>query len=401
MADECIASEGPLSITQRMRALMPITRRWVYFDHAAVAPLPEPTRQAIQQWVDEATESGDVVWQQWSARLEEVRGAAARLIHAQPSEIALVPNTTTGISLVAEGFPWKEGDNVVTLENEFPSNQYPWMNLVSRGVEVRRVPVEGGVVDLERVAEACDARTRMVTLSWVGYATGWRIDVREAAEMCHRRGCLLFLDAIQGLGLFPLDVTAEGVDFLAADGHKWLLGPEGAGILYIRREHLDMLRPLFVGWNSVVQRSDYSRVELRLRPEAARYEGGSHNMVGFLGLGASLEMLLSLGVSPTQSPLAEHVLAITDRACQQLEALGAVLHAPRIGRHRSGIVTFQLPGYESSFIRQRLQAAGIVARCRAGGVRISPHGYATEDEVARMIEVLRSLVTKSSDEPCR
>jgi selenocysteine lyase/cysteine desulfurase len=391
MADECIASQGHLSITQRLRSQMPIVRRWVYFDHAAVAPLPEPTRHAIRKWVDEATESGDVVWQRWSSRLEEVRQAAAQLIHAQPSEVALVANTTTGISLVAEGFPWKEGDNVVTLENEFPSNQYPWMNLASRGVEVRRVPVEGGVVDLDRVADACDGRTRIVSLSWVGYATGWRIDVREAAEMCHRRGCLLFLDAIQGLGLFPLDVTAEGVDFLAADGHKWLLGPEGAGILYIRREHLERLRPLMVGWNSVVQRSDYGRVELRLRPEAARYEGGSHSMVGFLGLGASLDLLLSLGVSPTQSPLAEHVLAITDAACEQLQSLGAVLHAPRTGPHRSGIVTFQLPGHDSALVRQRLEAAGIVARCRAGGVRISPHGYATEDEVARMIEVLRSL----------
>jgi selenocysteine lyase/cysteine desulfurase len=381
-------------MTQRLRDQMPITRRFVYFDHAAVAPLPETTRQAIRQWVDEATELGDLAWQRWSARLEEVRQAAARLIHAQPSEIALVPNTTTGISLVAEGFPWREGDNVVTLENEFPSNQYPWMNLASRGVELRRVRVEGGIVDLQRVADACDARTRIVSLSWVGYASGWRIDVREAAEVCHRRGCLLFLDAIQGLGVFPLDVTAEGVDFLAADGHKWLLGPEGAGVLYIRQEHLERLRPLMVGWNSVVQRSDYSRVEWRLRAEAARYEGGSHNMVGFLGLGASLDLLLALGVSPTGSPLAEHVLAITDAACQRLQALGAVLHAPRIGPHRSGIVTFRFPGHESTFIRQRLEEAGIVARCRSGGVRISPHGYATMDEVDRMIDVLRTLVRK-------
>lgn len=391
MGGECNGSEGQLSITQRLREQMPITRRWVYFDHAAVAPLPEPTRQEIRKWLNEATEMGGLSWQRWSARLEEVRKAAAELIGAEPAEIALVPNTTSGISLIAEGFPWREGDNVVTLENEFPSNQYPWMNLSSRGVELRRVPVEGGVVDLDRVADACDARTRIVSLSWVGYATGWRIDVREAAQMCHDRGCLLFLDAIQGLGLFPLDVTAAGVDFLAADGHKWLLGPEGAGILYIRRPHLERLRPLMVGWNSVVQRSDYSRIELRLRPEAARYEGGSLNMVGFLGLGASLDLLRGLGVSPRASPLAEHVLAVTDAACQGLQAQGAELHAPRVGPHRSGIVTFRLPGHASAAVRQRLEAAGIVARCRAGGVRISPHGYATFEEVDRMIEVLQSL----------
>src|SRR5438067_4061368 len=148
---------------------MPIAQHVAYFDHAAVAPLPAPTRKAILPWLDQATEQGDVVWSQWSQRLEEVRQTAAALINAQASEVALVPNTTSGISLVAEGFPWQTGDNVVTLANEFPSNQYPWMNLAPRGVEVRRVPVEGGVPDLDRIVDACDEQTRILTMSWVGY----------------------------------------------------------------------------------------------------------------------------------------------------------------------------------------------------------------------------------------
>src|SRR6185295_8526661 len=186
----------------------------------------------------------------------------------------------------------------------------------------------------------CDKRTRILSASWIGYATGWRIDVAEVAALCRRVGCLFFLDAIQGLGVFPLDVRASGVDFLAADGHKWLLGPEGAGLLFVRQEHLALLRPLMVGWNSVAQGSDYTRIELNLKSEAARYEGGSQNMVGFIGLGASLDLLTSLGVGPQKSPVAEHVLAITDYACQRLLELGAKLHAPRLGPHRSGIVTF-------------------------------------------------------------
>jgi len=354
----------------RFRAAMPIAQHVAYFDHAAVAPLPVATRKAILQWADQATEKGDVVWSQWAQRLEEVRQTAARLINAQPSEIALVPNTTSGISLVAEGFPWQPGDNLVTLANEFPSNQYPWMNLVARGVEVRRVPVEGGVVDLDRLAAACDARSRILSVSWVGYATGWRINLREVAEVCRRAGCLFFLDAIQGLGVFPLDVRTDGVDFLAADGHKWLLGPEGAGLLYVRQKHLALLRPLMVGWNSVVQGSDYTRIDLNLRNEAARYEGGSQNMVGFIGLGASLDLLTSLGVGPQSSPVADHVLAITDYACQRLLELGATLLAPREGDHRSGIVTFNLPGQDANTIRQRLEDQKIIVRCRAGGVRI-------------------------------
>jgi cysteine desulfurase/selenocysteine lyase len=389
--DESTDKSAIAQAAARFRAAMPIAEHVAYFDHAAVAPLPAPTRKAIQHWLDQATEEGDVVWSQWAQRLEEVRQTAARLIGAQASEIALVPNTTSGISLVAEGFAWQSGDNVVTLANEFPSNQYPWMNLASRGVEVRRVAVEGGAVDLNRLAGACDSRTRILSVSWVGYATGWRIKLRDVADICHRTGCLFFLDAIQGLGVFPIDVRADGVDFLAADGHKWLLGPEGAGLLFVRHEHLALLRPLMVGWNSVVQGSDYTRIELNLRNEAARYEGGSQNMVGFIGLGASLDLLTSLGIGPRSSPVAEQVLAITDYACQRLLELGATLHAPRERDHRSGIVTFNLPGHDANTIRKRLEAKKIIVRCRAGGVRISPHGYATLEEVDRLIDELRAM----------
>jgi cysteine desulfurase / selenocysteine lyase len=370
---------------------MPIASRLAYFDHAAVAPLPAIAREAVRRWLDQACEQGDTVWATWARRMEEVRATAARLIHAQPAELALVPNTTSGISLVAEGFPWLPGDNVVTLANEFPSNQYPWMNLAARGVETRRVPVEKGIVDLDRLEAACDGRTRIVSVSWVGYATGWRIDVREVAALCRRRGCLFFLDAIQGLGVFPLDVADSGVDFLAADGHKWLLGPEGAGLLYVRREHLDLLRPIGVGWNSVAQGTDYTLIDLNLRPDAARYEGGSQNMIGFTGLGASLDLLASLGVGPQSSPVADPVLEITDYACQRLQELGATLLAPRLAAHRSGIVTFQLPGRDANDIRRRLEAAGVIVRCRAGGVRISPHGYNTTAEIDLMLDELRRL----------
>jgi selenocysteine lyase/cysteine desulfurase len=274
---------------------MPVTARWVYLDHAAVAPIPAPAQQAIAHWADEAAHDGATRWPEWDRRVHEVRGLAARLIATDEDEIALVHNTTAGISLVAEGFPWQSGDNVVTLANEFPSNLYPWMNLASRGVETRRVAVDRGRVDVDRIAEACDERTRIVAASWVGFASGWRNDVAQLARVAHDNGALLFLDAIQGLGVFPLDVRATNVDFLAADGHKWLLGPEGAGILFIRREHLDRLRPLGVGWHSVGHDHDFDRIEPDWKPSAARYEGGSENTPGFIGLRASLQLLLAYG----------------------------------------------------------------------------------------------------------
>jgi selenocysteine lyase/cysteine desulfurase len=205
---------------------------------------------------------------------------------------------------------------------------------------------------------------------------------------------LFFLDAIQGLGVFPLDVRETGVDFFAADGHKWLLGPEGAGVFYCRREHLDLLRPIGVGWNSVQQGGDYNRIELNLRDTARRYEGGTQNMVGFLGLGASLNLLQELGVGPSASPVADRVLEITDAACSRLQECGAKLLGPRVAGNTSGIVTFSLPGHEASHVRNRLQEAGIVARCRGGGVRISPHGYATHDDIGRLIDVLTQLTAK-------
>jgi cysteine desulfurase / selenocysteine lyase len=389
--DECNGKTALGDVASRFRAQMPIASQVAYFDHAAVAPLPAVARKAIENWLAEATEEGDIAWQRWARRIEEVRATAARLINAEAAEIALVPNTTYGINLVAEGFPWRAGDNLVTLANEFPSNQYPWMNQASRGVEIRRVEVEGGIVDLDRLAAACDERTRIVSVSWVGYATGWRIDVPAVAEICRRHGALFFLDAIQGLGVFPLDVRTAGVDFLAADGHKWLLGPEGAGIFFARREHLPLLRPLMVGWNSVRQGSDYAKIELNIRDEAARYEGGSQNMIGFTGLGASLGLLTDLGVGPTSSPVADEVLAITGYAVQRLQEIGATLLAPRTDQHRSGIVTFNLPGHDANNVRRMLEEARIIVRCRAGGVRISPHGYATRDEVDQMIAELLKI----------
>ncbi len=369
---------------EAFRRQMPVSEKWAYFDHAAVAPLPSVARDVLCDWAAEAAAEGDTVWPVWSRRVEGCRALAARLLGADAAEIALVHNTTAGINLVAEGFPWQAGDNVVTLDNEFPSNQYPWLNLASRGVETRRIATDDGRVDLDRVVAACDQRTRIVSLSWVGYASGWRCDLAEAADAVHRRGALLFVDAIQGLGVFPLNVAEIPIDFLAADGHKWLLGPEGAGIFYLRREHLDRLRPLGVGWHSVAQGSDFSRIETNWKPTAARYEGGSQNIAGFLALSASLEMLMSLGTAA----IAERILAMTDLACRRLTEIGAVVTTHREGKHRSGIVSFELPGQDPQALRQRCLDRQVALGCRAGRLRISPHAYVNEADIERLVAAL-------------
>jgi len=367
-----------------IRRQMPVTQQWAYFDHAAVAPLSLPAQRALQEWAADVAQHGDVHWGHWRKTIEGVREAAARLLNAETAEIALIRNTTEGISLVAEGFPWSPGDNVVVPAEEFPSNRFPWQNLHSRGVEVRTVPTRDERLELSQLEAACDSRTRIVAISWVGYATGWRNDLHALSEMAHAHGALLFVDGIQGLGVLPLDVKQTPIDFLAADGHKWLLGPEGAGILFVRQEQLDRLRPLGVGWNSVQHARDFSRTEMRLKSSAARYEGGSYGMGLLLALGASLEMLFSSGVNS----LTDRILGITDKLCAGLAATGADIVSCRDDHRRSGIVSCIVPGADAKTHQQRCRDAGIVVSCRNGRLRLSPHCYTTHEDLERLLDVL-------------
>ena len=230
----------------------PVARRWAYLDHAAVAPLPRRSGDALRAWTLEQEENGVVSWPAWAENVEVVRDRVARLLNADRDEIAFVSSTTQGIGLIAEGFPWRDGDSVVIPAEEYPSNIYPWMNLAARGVSVRLVPSRDGRIWPEDLIEAMDPSTRVLAISHVEFASGFRNDLDRLVELCRSRGVALCVDAIQGLGPLTIDVRRTPIDFLAADGHKWLLGPEGAGLLYVRRDWIDRLRPIGVGWHSVV-----------------------------------------------------------------------------------------------------------------------------------------------------
>ncbi|MCE9605964.1 MAG: aminotransferase class V-fold PLP-dependent enzyme [Planctomycetia bacterium] len=389
---------------EAFRRQMRVGKRWAYFDHAAVAPLSGPALDALEAWARDAAENGDVHWPLWAKRLENVRRQSAKLLHADVDEVALIRNTTEGVNLVAEGFPWKAGDNIVTLGDEFPTNRIPWQNLAARGVETRLVspagPSEEIDADLDRLLAACDSRTRIVSVSWVGYASGRRFDVGKLAEAVHSRGALLFLDAIQGLGVFPLDVHATEVDFLAADGHKWLLGPEGAGLFYVRRDLLNVLRPIGIGWNSIVDGHDFAHVEWQLKPTAARYEGGTMNTGGFIALGASLALLAAYDTPTGSIPastaggainaIGRRVLELTESACRRLREVRAVVLSDRRPSAASGIVSFELPGKNPIGVRRHLLDHGVVVSCRAGKLRISPHAYNNDEDLERLIAALRS-----------
>lgn len=376
-----------VGVPAKLRAAMPVARRWAYFDHAAVGPLTQAATDAMTRYLTQASESGDVTWPEWSAGVERTRAAAAQMIGARPAEIALVHSTSEGISLVAEGLDWSPGDNVVLPAGEFPANVYPWLHLQSRGVEVRQVPMPTPALDYQRLADACDARTRLITCSWVGYSTGYRCDPSQVGQIAKQKGAFFLLDAIQGLGVFPLDVRRAGIDFLSADGHKWLLSPEGAGLAYIRDELLDRLRPPMVGWNSVVARYDFHALDPTLRPEAARYEIGAQNMIGQLGFGGSLQTLLDLGLSPTSEAVADPVLAAVERLAGELQRRGAEVSLPP-REQRSGIVLFNLPGHDPQTVRQHLLDRGVVTSCRGGRVRVAVHAYNDESDFQQLYQAL-------------
>ena len=366
---------------ERYRDQFPVTKNLVYLNHAAVAPLSRRVAEAMQGLAQDALEFGSEHYAQWLAAYEGLRSAAARMIHATPAEIAIVKNTSEGIATVAIGLDWKPGDVVVAFEEEFPANSYPWRRLEARGVQVRRLSVFD---DLERIDQAAKG-ARLLTISYVQYLSGYRVDLDKIGEICRRRGCFFFVDAIQGLGAFPVDVRSSNIDALAADGHKWLLGPEGCGILYVRREVQDQIEPVEFGWTNVAKFADYASRDMSLRQDAGRYECGTLNTIGCFGLRAAFELLLEAGIDNVSVA----VQALADRVWQGAGALGFETLGRRSAETGAGIVCIRKPGVESQLIVRKLREAGFIVAPRQGWVRIAPHFYIAPAEIDALLDELR------------
>jgi cysteine desulfurase / selenocysteine lyase len=380
------------------RSQMPVTQNWAYLDHAAVAPLTAGAARAMVDFAAEASQQGDTLWPQWAAEVDGLRGEFAELLNCDTTEIALIPNTSFGINVVAEGLPWQPGDNIVIPGGEFPSNVFPWQNQKRHGVELRIVDTgSDGQIDVGALRNAIDDRTRIVAASWVGYASGFRIDLPACVAAAHDAGALFFLDAIQGLGVFPLDLQHTPIDFLAADGHKWLLGPEGAGVAFIRKQHLELLACVPVGWNSVRAAHHFGQAHWDLKPDASRFEIGSHNMVGMRALRQSLSLFRHVADVHGPFAIADRVLDLASSLDEKLRAAGAITAVASSQDHRSGIVTFSLPGVLPSTIRKHAAENRVAVSCRGIGVRASIHAYNNESDIDRLVEVVQTLATKNRD----
>jgi len=358
----------------------PVRERLIYMNHASVAPLSKPAAEAMKRLADDCTAFGSLHYKEWLDTYEGLRVAAARLIGASRSEIALVKNTSEGIATVAMGLDWKRGDRMVGFHEEFPANLYPWQRLAAQGVEITWLSVYDS---LDRIDEACRG-ARLLSISFVQFLSGYRAPVREIGEICRRRGCTYFVDAIQGLGAFPLDVRQCHIDALAADGHKWLLGPEGCGVLYISRALQERVTPVEFGWTNVAAYADYASRDMRLRPDAGRYECGTLNTIGCFGLRASIEFLLEVGVER----IGPAVQALGDRIDAGVRARGYETMRERTPETGAGIVSFRKAGVDAVEIVNRLRGRGIAAAPRAGWVRTSPHFYIAAEDIDRMLEEL-------------
>jgi len=285
-----VASKG----VQDLRALFPVTKGYSYLNSAAVGPLSAPARNAMRRLIRDQCDRGGARLEQWGETIEACRAAAARLIGAQPDEVALVPNTSAGLATVAAGLHAAPGENIVIPEREFPSNVYPWMALP--GVEVRQVPKRDGRLLADEVARCVDSRTRAVSVSFVDWLTGHRPDLKAIGKVARHYGALFVVDAIQGAGALPLDVGADAIDALAFGAHKWICGPEGVAVLYVSRLARERIAPTRPSWMSVRRAGQFLDYDLAPASGARRYEDGTPNTCGIYGLLAALDLIADVTV---------------------------------------------------------------------------------------------------------
>ncbi len=380
MGFEKVADLAPPALHARYRDQFPVTQNVIYLNHAAVSPLPRAVADAMRGLATDAEQYGSLHYSRWLEAYAGLRQAAARLINASPGEIAIMKNTSEGVSTIAEGLNWRNGDRVVGFQEEFPSNYFPWRRLQARGIEVNWLSIYD---PLEKIAEAVRG-ARLLAISFVNYLSGYRVDLKRIGEICSQHGCFFFVDAIQGIGAFPIDVEDFHIDALASDGHKWMLGPEGNAVLYVRRKWLDAIAPTEFGWMNPASQGDYGSRDMTLRSDAGRYECGTLNTVGCFGLRAAIQFLLDVGVENVSAA----VLDLANQLETGVRRQGYAVLGERTPESASGIVSFRHPSIDSRAVVNELERNGILAAPRQGWIRMSPHFYISPEEIK---EVLRAL----------
>jgi len=371
---------------ERIRSQFPITRKYAYFDHAAVGPLPSRSVDAAKRVMEEKCE-GVLHWGSWEETAEDTRSSIAALVGARVEEIALVHSTSDGIAIVANGLSYGKGDNIVTCDMEFMSNLFPWQSLTKRyRLELRMVRNRDGRLSMDDFRRLINRETKLVAVSHVQYANGFRIDLEELSEIAHENGALLLTDAVQSVGQMPVDVPRLGVDFLAASGYKWLLSPISTGFLYVKLERFNDLWPTIVGYRSDENNHQFGYREFQPAQCARRYEDGQLNFPGFAGMKESITILRDIGLQVVW----DRIRLLVNRLVDGLQNnKNARVTSSLEDNTRSGIVNIACRDPEA--VAEQLLKSGIVVSVRDYGVRVSPHFYNTEDEVDRLLAELRAI----------
>lgn len=369
-----------------LRALFPVTERANYLNHAAVCAPPIPTVQAIQSQLADVSENGSVNFRNWIAVKEHTRRLVAGMLGARPEQIAFVRNTSDGLSTVANGLDWRQGDNLVTFRNEFPSNIYPWLRLRDAlGVEVRLCEERNGRINLEEMISLIDSRTRLVAISQVQYATGFRADLERIGRAARIHDALLVVDVIQSLGVIPIDVDAQLIDVAAAACHKWLLTPEGVGLLYLSERARERIQPTLVGWTSVPDPEDYGNFEQGWNEGTLAWETGTGPVALIHGLEASLKLLNQTGTVAIQT----YLETLTDHLCERLQNSNYQVVSSRLAGEKSQIVCIRHnAGLSPMELYVHLKRRNIITAPRGGSLRISPHFYNTLEEIDALVATL-------------
>jgi cysteine desulfurase / selenocysteine lyase len=360
-----------------------------HLNHAGVGPWPRRAQEAVARFAAENVRQGTERYPQWLGVEQRLRERLARLIGADsPGDIALAKNTSEALSVIAFGLDWNAGDNIVGIAQEFPSNRMPWESLADRGVAFRALDLHASLEPEADLLALCDQDTRLMAISWIQYARGRRLDLARIGAFCRARGILLCVDAIQGLGALPFSLAESQADFVVADGHKWMLGPEGLALLYVRpglREHIKLHQ---LGWHMVEHRGDFERPDWSPARDARRFECGSPNLLGTYALEASLSLLEELGAARIRSDLEDRVAHLIER----IDRAALELLSPRLPTERAGIVTFRAPDADHGALYRGLAERRILCAQRGGGIRFSPHFYTPFQALDRAMDAVQALL---------
>lgn len=368
-----------------IRKLFPVTQNYVYLNHAAVCPISLPVAERMLEYTADLLNNGYVRYEHWGNRIKKVRQLAARFINASADEIAFAPNTSAGLAYVANGIDWQAGDNIVTADCEFPANLIPWRRISREfGVELRMACERDGRLETEEILSLIDSRTRVVSLSFVEFGSGFRNDLESIGRYCRERGVVFVVDAIQGLGALKLDVKACCIDALSADAHKFLLGPDGVALFYVSRQAMESIQPTVVGWTSVANPFDFDNANQPYASSARRFEPGALNTTGIVGLGAAIELFLNTGLEKIEN----HLLELGDYLSERLMERGYQVVSSRHPGEKSAVICCRHDKFSADELYRILNEQRIITTPRLGRLRISPHFYNTRDDIDRLIESL-------------